>query len=127
MRRPLLLLLLAFAAAPLWNPSASAAELVMFRRDGCAWCEAFDREIGLIYPKTEIARRAPLRMADWRSGGASIALKSPILYTPTFVLIDNGREVARIEGYAGDHFFWGMVEALLRKLPVENATLPAKP
>ena len=51
-------LLLALASA------AQATELVMFRRDGCPWCAMWDREIGPIYSKTEIGRRAPLRMLD---------------------------------------------------------------
>ena len=32
--------------------TANAAELVMFRRDGCSWCAKWDREIAPIYPKT---------------------------------------------------------------------------
>jgi len=109
--------LFALAAAALWMSSVAAAELVMFRRDGCPWCEAWDREIGPIYGKTDLGRRAPLRMVNMPRDRAEVALKSPIIYTPTFVLVDNGREVARIEGYAGDHFFWGLVEGLLERLP----------
>lgn len=40
-------------------------------------------------------------------------------YTPTFVLIDGGREVGRIEGYPGEAFFWGLLEKLARDLPAE--------
>src|SRR5450759_2512855 len=48
-----------FIALSLSN--ARAAELVMFEQAGCAWCEAFDREIAPIYGKTEEGLRAPLR------------------------------------------------------------------
>jgi hypothetical protein len=41
-----------------------AAELVMFEQAGCSWCEAFDRDIGSIYEKTEDGLRAPLRRVD---------------------------------------------------------------
>ena len=44
-------------------------------------------------------------------------LRLPVHFTPTFVLIDDGREVGRIEGYPGEDFFWGLVEQLVGKLP----------
>jgi hypothetical protein len=98
--------------------AANAAELVMFRRDGCPWCAAWDREIGPIYPRTDIGQRLPLRMVDLdrdRDGG--VRTRSPIRYTPTFVLVENGEEVGRIEGYPGDAFFWGLLERLEERLP----------
>ncbi len=49
-----------------------------------------------------------------RSG---VALAARILYTPTFVVAENGREVGRIEGYPGEDFFWGRLDSLMRKLP----------
>jgi hypothetical protein len=96
---------------------ASAAELVMFRSDGCSWCAKWDREIRPIYPKTEYNRRAPLRQINLDHDAAASFVHAPIHYTPTFVLVDNGREVGRIEGYPGDEFFWGRLEGLLEKLP----------
>ncbi len=45
-----------------------------------------------------------------------MGLRSPILYTPTFVLVAGGREIGRIEGYAGEHFFWGQLERLVARL-----------
>jgi hypothetical protein len=107
--------------------AASAAELVMVRRDGCPWCAQWDREIGPIYPKTEIGRRLPLRMLDLNSSGmASIKTRSPIHYTPTFVLVEKGAEIGRIEGYPGDAFFWGLLERLVEQLPPpKGAAAPA--
>jgi hypothetical protein len=98
--------------------AAQAAELAMFRRAGCPWCAVWDREIGPIYPKTEFSRRAPLRMVDLdRGGDDSIRIRLPIRYTPTFVLVDDGREIGRIEGYPGEAFFWGLLERLFERLP----------
>ncbi|MEN8838669.1 MAG: hypothetical protein ABF266_10935, partial [Celeribacter marinus] len=34
--------------------------------------------------------------------------------TPTFVLVDEGRELMRIEGYGGDDLFWSMLSVILR-------------
>jgi thiol-disulfide isomerase/thioredoxin len=93
---------------------ALAAELVMYRRPGCPYCEAFDREIAPAYPKTEIGRKLPLREVDIHRGpDKSVALRSPIRYTPTFVLVEDGQEKARIEGYPGEFFFWPRLENLL--------------
>ena len=92
---------------------AFSAELVMYRRVGCPYCEAFDREIAPAYPKTEIGKRLPLREIDIHAGDKSVVLQSPIRYTPTFVLVEGGRERARIEGYPGDFFFWPRLENLL--------------
>jgi hypothetical protein len=91
-----------------------AAELVMYRRAGCPYCLAWDREIGHVYPKTEIGKTLPLRQVHLDRGkDSSVELKSPIRYTPTFVLVEDGREKARIEGYPGEFFFWGVLEKLL--------------
>jgi alkylhydroperoxidase family enzyme len=97
--------------------SARAAELVMFAQAGCAWCEAFDREIAPVYGKTEEGQRAPLRRVD-----ISHALPPDLTFieverlTPLFVLVDKGREIGRIRGYPGDDHFWGLLGALIKKL-----------
>jgi len=119
MRLTLLLFLIAAWGLP--SSVASAAELYMFRRVGCPWCAPWDREIGPAYDKTEIGRRAPLRMVDIYGEHPPIALKARIIYTPTFVLVEKGREVGRIEGYPGDQFFWGLLEGLLQQLPPGGA------
>jgi thioredoxin-related protein len=96
--------------------AASTFELVMFRRDGCPWCAAWDRELGPIYGKTEIGQRVPIRSVDVsRLDGMKITLKSPVRFTPTFVLLDGDREIGRIEGYPGPDFFWGLLENLVSK------------
>lgn len=103
-----------------------AAELVMFRREGCPYCAAWDRDVGPIYPKTDVGRRVPLLNVDVdRIGDPPVRIKSPIHYTPTFVLVDHGSEVGRIEGYPGDAFFWGLLEGLLDKLPPDSEGRPA--
>jgi thioredoxin-related protein len=86
--------------------SSVAAELVMFRRVGCPYCLAWDRIIGPVYPKTELGRRVP-----------KLDLQRAVRYTPTFVLVEGGRELGRIEGYPGEDFFGGLLEKLVRGLP----------
>jgi len=80
----------------------------MFRRAGCPWCAAWDREIAPIYGKTDAGRRAPVSLADLAQvDEMKLALRRPVRFTPTFVLLELDREIGRIEGYPGENFFWG--------------------
>lgn len=115
MRRRALLALPLWTAVPAW---AEAAILLYVREAGCPWCRQWDQRIGPIYPNTKEARRAPLREIDRRDPAlAGLGLVAPILYTPTFVLLVGGREAGRIEGFAGEDFFWGQLERLMAKAP----------
>ncbi len=96
----------------------AAAELVMFGERGCSWCARFEAEIGPIYDKTEEARRAPLRRVDLDAGvPPEFVHLRPITFTPTFVLLEDGREIGRIQGYPGEMHFWGLLGTLLERLP----------
>ncbi|MCB1509583.1 MAG: transcriptional regulator [Hyphomicrobiaceae bacterium] len=98
-----------------------AAELIMLEQGGCPWCERFNREIAPAYPLTPEGKRAPLRRVQLHAPlPADLKFLIKGNFTPTFVLIDKGREVGRIRGYPGDNFFWGMLDQLLAKLPPEN-------
>ncbi|NWG26424.1 MAG: hypothetical protein HXY30_18740 [Pseudorhodoplanes sp.] len=82
----------------------------MFEREGCAWCARWDREIGPVYPKTPEGAAAPLRRINLdRTAATEPGLRAPVRFTPTFVLLDNGREIARITGYMGEDAFWGLL------------------
>lgn len=92
---------------------APAAELVMVEQNGCHWCERWDAEIAPIYPKTDEGQRAPLRRVDLRDLPDDILFRSPPVFTPTFVLVEAGQELGRLEGYNGDEFFWFLLTQLL--------------
>lgn len=94
-------------------PSAWTADLVMVEQHGCHYCERWDAEISHIYPKTEEGTRAPLRRVNLRDLPIDLEFKSRPVFTPTFVLIEDGRELGRIEGYSGDEFFWFLLKRLL--------------
>tara|TARA_R110000787_G_scaffold63679_8_gene143743 strand:- start:71009 stop:71392 length:384 start_codon:yes stop_codon:yes gene_type:complete len=95
-----------------------AAELVMFESESCTWCQRWHDEIGTIYPKTSDARCAPLRRVDiGEARPDDLSDIKGIVYTPTFVLVDAGREVARLVGYPGEDFFWPILADHLAKLP----------
>ena len=89
----------------------------MFESAGCSWCERWNREVGSIYERTEEAHVAPLRRVDLNGPRPDdLADIRGIVYTPTFVLVENGREVGRILGYPGEAHFWGLLGLELQKL-----------
>jgi hypothetical protein len=66
-----------------------------------------------------------LRRVDLDGGmPAELAHLRPVSFTPTFVLLEEGREVGRIQGYPGEMHFWGLLGLLLERLP-ERAAEPA--
>ncbi len=104
------LLVLTFSTPSL----VAAGELLMFEQDACPWCEAWRREVGVIYDKTPEGKRAPLVVLDIADPvPEQYSLVYSVRYTPTFVLVENGEEIGRIEGYPGEGFFWARLESLL--------------
>ena len=103
-----------------------AVELIMVEQPGCAYCAAWDKTIAPIYPKTDAGAFAPLRRADLRAGPPEgITYAYPARFTPTFILVgDDGHELARIEGYPGEDFFWGLLEKILTEKTNFTAGLP---
>lgn len=97
------------------GPAAAEVELVMVEERGCAYCAAWNAEIGPIYGKTAEGRFAPLRRIELNDPALAneLSLASRPVFTPTFILVDDGRELGRIEGYPGDAFFWGLLGGLL--------------
>jgi len=93
-----------------------AAELLMIESASCEWCEVWHEEIGGIYSKTPEGKYAPLRRIDIADiiSKDNIKIRLPS-YTPTFIVMDNGKEVARILGYPGEEFFWPMLKDALEK------------
>ena len=103
------------------SATARGAELIMFEQENCYWCERFHEEIAPIYPRTAEGKRAPLRMVDIHGTlPEDLSGIDTGRFTPTFVLMEDGREIGRIRGYPGDEFFWGLLGELLAKLPKET-------
>ena len=94
--------------------TAQAAELIMIEEPGCKWCQRWMSEIGPIYPKSAEGQFAPLRLVDIKqTDAASVEFARTLSFTPTFVLVEDGKEVARMEGYPGEDFFWGLLDMML--------------
>ena len=108
-------LALAVMLSPFWASAARAEpNLVLVEQPGCVYCQRWDAEIGPAYPKTAEGKFAPIIRADLREGPPDgITYARRVLFTPTFVLVENGEEKARIEGYPGEDFFWPLLTRLL--------------
>lgn len=105
-----------------------AAELVMFESPFCEWCEAWDRDVGVVYHKTEEGRLAPLRRVQLHAPRPEdLGAIDAVVYTPTFVLVEQGRELGRITGYPGEDHFWGLMGVLLEPLKAASGACPAEP
>lgn len=102
--------------------SAASAEtrLIMVEEQGCVWCQRWLAEIGPIYPKTSEGKVAPLRRVDLADPlPTDISFAASLRFTPTFVLVIDGVEVNRIEGYPGEDFFWGLLDRMLQEAKVD--------
>jgi hypothetical protein len=110
---------LALIAGLTVSVTAWSAELIMIEEAGCTWCQVWNEEIGVAYPKTKEGKRAPLRRVDisdpWPEDLKDVRKE---WLTPTFILVESGKEVARLRGYPGEHFFWPMLGNMLEKLPI---------
>lgn len=87
----------------------------MVEQPGCMYCAEWHAALGPIYPKTPEGAFAPLRLVQKAALNESgIAFARPVVYTPTFVLVEDGAEIGRIEGYPGEDFFWAMLGLMLQ-------------
>ncbi len=90
-------------------PAIGIAEtrLIMVTSDYCPFCRAWERDVGTVYDKSPYAADLPLTRIEI---GAAIpddmALAAPILGTPTFIVLRDGREIDRQRGYDDAEMFW---------------------
>ncbi|WP_333826114.1 thioredoxin family protein [Pinisolibacter sp.] len=114
-----LLFALTASMVPLAGGAAAiAAELVVLEKAGCPYCARFEREVGKTYDKTDEGKQAPLKRIDnEKPFPEDYRFVSPDRITPTFVLVDQGREIGRLRGYPGEDFFYAALGTMLEKLP----------
>ncbi len=113
MASPALLAALVLALAPV-AAAAGELQLLMFEQPGCIYCARWDEEIAPQYPLTEEGKAAPLRRLQLHDPlPGDLSLVRPPVFTPTFVLVEDGAETGRIEGYPGADFFWPLLAGLI--------------
>ncbi len=119
-RRIVLLLTLAAAFVAFCEKPSLAAQpdqLVMFQQAGCPYCAAWNREIAPIYPRTDEGKALPLRRVDLHAPRpADLAAIQGVVYSPTFVVMHCGKEIARITGYGGKELFWELLDVDMQKV-----------
>lgn len=98
-------------------PAVAVAEtyLLMVEEEGCIWCDRWNEEIAHIYPKTVEGKTAPLKRLELHEEEPDVTLEKQVHFTPTFILVHNGAEVGRIEGYPGEDFFWGLLTKMFER------------
>lgn len=116
------------AASVALSPAFAETELIMVEEMGCIWCERWNKEVGPGYPNSAEGKAAPLRRIDINAPvPEGLEFERKPRFTPTFILVENGHELGRIEGYPGADFFWPLLGALLAKVeapPVEDTKAP---
>lgn len=90
---------------------ADGVSLVMVDDPACTYCIRWNKEVGRGYARTAEGRAAPLRRV--RRNAGVLSSFAPVVYTPTFILVRNGREVGRITGYPGQLHFWEELSGLM--------------
>lgn len=97
---------------------SDAASLIMVEQKACEYCAAWDQDIGVIYAKTPEGEKAPLRRIDIHAAlPDDLKFLQRLVFTPTFVLVHDNKEIGRISGYPGEDFFWGLLQKMLQELP----------
>ena len=92
--------------------------LMMVEEEGCPWCERWHSEVGDVYERTEEGKAAPIWFVDINDPfPEGLTVTTQPHFTPTFILLVDGIEVDRIEGYPGEGFFWGLLGMMLANLP----------
>lgn len=105
---------MAFLAASAASADAGELQLLMFEQPGCIYCARWNEEIAPQFPLTDEGRAAPLQRLQLRDPlPEGLVLTTPPVFTPTFVLVDDGVESGRIEGYPGADFFWPLLAGLI--------------
>ncbi|AEV35882.1 hypothetical protein PSE_1370 [Pseudovibrio sp. FO-BEG1] len=106
------ILALTFSSA---QAASAETKLLLVEDEICPWCERWEDEIGGAYSKTEEGRKAPLMRMDIDDPlPKGVSLKSKARFTPTFILLIDGAEVQRIEGYPGEDFFYPALNQMLQ-------------
>ena len=88
--------------------------MLMITDKTCLYCIIWEKQIGKIYPKTEVSKRFPLsriEVQDFVSYKKYNLKKTDI--TPTFIFIKNSKEEGRIEGYTNPEMFWWQVDEII--------------
>lgn len=96
--------------------------LFVFEIEGCTACTQFHTEALQDYWTSETSRSLPLTIVDLNAlGTAGQPLRSPIRTVPTFIVMRDGIEIARLTGYPGKQAFeTGIAQVLADDAPTAS-------
>ena len=101
-------------AIPATAPVSTGFELILVELKGCPLCARWKSEVMPGYARSRSGRAAPLRVVQfdgpWPDG---LTLGSRPVGTPTFILVRNGVELSRMEGYSGARAFASALDGML--------------
>ena len=111
-------ILLTFIFVMFFNVQAYALELLMLHNKYCGYCIAFLEEVAVFYDNKELplviinAHNQP----DWFKEAYAENRIKPIRGTPTFIIWNGRKELARIVGYSGKEWFYAKLDSVFRKI-----------
>ena len=89
-------------------------KLLMITADYCAYCQIWEKEIGNIYPKTDISKSFPLERIELDEQSVTNDIGNyETKITPTFIFFKEKEEIGRIIGYSSAEMFWWQVDEIL--------------
>lgn len=106
------------APSPVTLARAEAATLIMVDDPACHYCRRWNKEVGGGYGRTGEGRAAPLQRV--RRDSKILRGFAPVVYTPTFILVRDGREVGRITGYPGQLYFWEELSQMMSSAGIKT-------
>lgn len=87
--------------------AAADSRLIMVTSDYCPSCQAWELDVGKVYDKSPYATTLPLTRVEIGSKmPGDVTFQKPVVGTPTFLIIHNGQEIGRQNGYIDEEMFW---------------------
>lgn len=98
-------------------PAHANLQLVVMEAPGCIYCSLFRRDVLPSYQASQRAKDIPVRFVDVNDiATAKLDLDASVDIVPTFVLVQNNKEVGRIPGYVGPETFFHSINFLMTKV-----------
>lgn len=99
---------------PDWQ--ARPLQLMMVTSPACHFCRLWREEIGPGYPGSAAGRLAPIFEVDVAGPFPDgLALDRRPRLTPSFILLERGIEIGRVEGYVGRRHFYPVLGEVMAR------------
>ncbi len=106
-----LILTLLFASSTF---ATAKNQMIMITDKNCIFCIAWEKEIGEIYPKSDIGKKYPIIRIEIKDIKQSDQIKyEKVKVTPTFIFLSNNKEKGRIYGFSNPEMFWWRIDEIL--------------